>query len=67
MSEIDDNPNSIPTEENPQKKYEILKEDYKDYDLSFKVVIIGNSGNYYKFKIMNKYRCWENKSFESRN
>ena len=67
MSETDDKPNSIPIEENLQKKYEILKEDYNDYDLSFKVVIIGNAGNYYKFKIMNKYRCWENNSFESRN
>ena len=27
-------------------KYEILKEDYPVYDLSFKIIIIGSSGNY---------------------
>ena len=27
-------------------KYEILKEDYPVYDLSFKIIIIGNSGKY---------------------
>ncbi len=26
------------------KKYEILKEDYPEFDLSFKVIVIGNSG-----------------------
>ena len=25
-------------------KYEILKEDYPEFDLSFKVIVIGNSG-----------------------
>ena len=34
-------------EENIQKDYEILREDYPNYDLSFKVIVIGNSGNYY--------------------
>ena len=28
-------------------KYEILKEDYPVYDLSFKIIIIGNSGKYF--------------------
>lgn len=32
-------------EQNFLKEYEILKEDYSNYDLSFKVIIIGNSGN----------------------
>ncbi len=32
-------------EQNSLKEYEILKEDYSNYDLSFKVIIIGNSGN----------------------
>ncbi len=32
--------------ENNQKDYEILREDYPNYDLSFKVIVIGNSGNY---------------------
>jgi hypothetical protein len=32
-------------ERNSIKEYEILKEDYSNYDLSFKVIIIGNSGN----------------------
>lgn len=36
-----------PADENEDKKdYEILKEDYPNYDLSFKVIVIGNSGNY---------------------
>ena len=30
--------------EEPQKyEYEILKDDYPNYDLSFKVIVIGNS------------------------
>ena len=33
------------TKENIQKDYEILREDYPNYDLSFKVIVIGNSGN----------------------
>ena len=34
------------SKENIQKDYEILREDYPNYDLSFKVIVIGNSGNY---------------------
>ena len=30
------------------QEYEILKENYTDYDYSFKVILIGNSGNFYK-------------------
>ena len=26
------------------KEYEILREDYPNYDLSFKIIVIGNSG-----------------------
>ena len=35
-----------PEQEAPQndKEYEILREDYPNYDLSFKVIVIGNSG-----------------------
>ena len=29
-----------------KKDYELLKDDYANYDLSFKVIVIGNSGNY---------------------
>ena len=32
---------------NQNKDYEILREDYPNYDLSFKVIVIGNSGNYF--------------------
>ena len=28
------------------KDYELLDENYQNYDLSFKVIVIGNSGNY---------------------
>ena len=28
------------------KDYELLEETYQNYDLSFKVIVIGNSGNY---------------------
>ena len=27
-----------------KKDYELLREDYPNYDLSFKVIVIGNSG-----------------------
>ena len=30
--------------ENNEYEYEILSEDYPNYDLSFKIIIIGNSG-----------------------
>ena len=30
--------------ETKEKEYEILPEDYARYDLSFKIVVIGNSG-----------------------
>jgi len=31
-------------EEQNDKGYEILREDYPNYDLSFKIIVIGNSG-----------------------
>ena len=31
-------------EQKEEKEYEILSEDYANYDLSFKVIVIGNSG-----------------------
>ena len=30
-----------------EEKYEILREDYPNYDLSFKIIVIGNSGKIY--------------------
>ena len=30
--------------EEPKKDYEILSEEYTQYDLSFKIIVIGNSG-----------------------
>jgi hypothetical protein len=30
--------------ETEDKGYEILREDYPNYDLSFKIIVIGNSG-----------------------
>ena len=30
--------------EQNDKGYEILREDYPNYDLSFKIIVIGNSG-----------------------
>ena len=29
----------------PEKDYELLEENVQNYDLSFKVIVIGNSGN----------------------
>jgi len=36
------NEENTPTSET--KDYELLREDYPNYDLSFKVIVIGNSG-----------------------
>ena len=33
------------TIDSEKKNYEILREDYPNYDLSFKVIVIGNSSN----------------------
>ena len=38
-----ENNSSNETEQNG-KNYEILPEDYPNYDLSFKIIVIGNSG-----------------------
>jgi len=35
-----------PSEE-PKLDYEILSEEYPQYDLSFKIIVIGNSGKKY--------------------
>jgi hypothetical protein len=32
-------------EENNNQEYEILNENFKDPDYSFKVIVLGNSGN----------------------
>ena len=34
------------TPEKPELDYELLRENYPNYDLSFKIIVIGNSGNY---------------------
>ena len=43
MSSIEDNPEN--NKEELKKDYELLRDDYPNYDLSFKVIIIGNSSN----------------------
>ena len=43
---------------NPEQDYELLPETYPKYDLSFKIIVIGNSGKKYYLKIYN-YRSWE--------
>ena len=42
LAQTDDN--------NTEKDYELLREDYPNYDLSFKVIVIGNSGNLKLYK-----------------
>ena len=32
------------TNESPEKEYTLLGEDYPNYDYSFKIIVIGNSG-----------------------
>jgi hypothetical protein len=39
------NQNKNITSNNNDKNYEILPEDDSNYDISFKVIVIGNSGN----------------------
>ena len=53
------------TDENNQENdqndqgYEILREDYPNYDLSFKIIVIGNSGKK-NYKYIDYYnRCWK--------
>ena len=36
--------NEQENEKQNNKEYEILREDYPNYDLSFKIIVIGNSG-----------------------
>ena len=40
------NPTSNQEEKNKKLDYELLREDYPTFDLSFKVIVIGNSGIY---------------------
>ena len=37
--------NEEETTDKENLQYEILREDYHNYDLSFKVIVIGNSSN----------------------
>ena len=39
------NQNSEEDKDLSKKDYQILREDYPNYDLSFKVIVIGNSSN----------------------
>ena len=48
MAESEDTQNQTNEEEEKdisKKDYQILREDYPNYDLSFKVIVIGNSSN----------------------
>ena len=47
MEKVEDKSKVAKTQEPSQDKYEILKEDYLNIDLSFKILIIGNSGKFY--------------------
>ena len=53
------------SDENDQEKdqndkgYEILREDYPNYDLSFKIIVIGNSGKKIKYILMINNRGWK--------
>ena len=53
------------SDENDQEKdqndkgYEILREDYPNYDLSFKIIVIGNSGKKIKYILIINNRCWK--------
>ena len=44
MSAEEENTEKKEGEEQSGKDYEILREDYPNYDLSFKIIVIGNSG-----------------------
>ena len=45
-------------EQNSKKDYELLREDYPTFDLSFKVIVIGNSGtSNYILNIIYYHRC----------
>ena len=46
-------------EEQNDKEYEILREDYPNYDLSFKIIVIGNSGKKNKYILIINNRCWK--------
>ena len=41
----DEIPEPSTNESNNEKNYEVLGDSYPNYDLSFKVIVIGNSGN----------------------
>ena len=36
---------STEQEGNKKREYQVLPENYPNYDLSFKIILIGNSGN----------------------
>ncbi len=44
----DKDSNNFSDEDNPKKEYEILKEEDLEHDISFKVILIGNSSKFIK-------------------
>ena len=44
MSDLTENIKNEIEETNTKKDYEILSEDYSEYDVAFKIIIIGNAG-----------------------
>ena len=44
--------NNKSDKENDINDYEVLRDDYPSYDLAFKVILIGESGKKYIYKII---------------
>ena len=44
MSSTSTEENKVEKENQTNEEYEILSEEYPQYDLSFKIIVIGNSG-----------------------
>ena len=44
QEELNSPPPAEEEEQSNKKDYELLREDHPNYDLSFKVIVIGNSG-----------------------
>ena len=39
--------NNTQSEEKTKKDYEILRADFPNFDINFKIIVIGNSGKFY--------------------
>ena len=55
---------SKPEEEQIEKDYEVLREDYQNYDLSFKIIVIGNSGKNIFFNLYKNKKELENHVYQ---